>query len=50
MAIYGSVLFAGLLYGLVRDRVRPLSLKVYAILLIPIAVDGLTQMFGLTRR
>ena len=47
VAIYGSVLFAGLLYGLVRDRVRPLSLKVYAILLIPIAVDGLTQMFGL---
>ena len=47
VAIYGSVLFAGLLYGIVRDRVRPLSLKVYAILLIPIAVDGLTQMFGL---
>ena len=47
VAIYGSVLAAGLLYGLVRDRVRPLSLKVYAILLIPIAVDGLTQMFGL---
>ncbi len=49
VAIYGSVLLAGLVYGLVRKRrtVRPLSLKVYALFLIPIAVDGLSQMVGL---
>ena len=49
VAIYGSVLLAGLIYGIVRKRrtVRPLSLKVYALFLIPIAVDGLSQMVGL---
>jgi uncharacterized membrane protein len=47
VAIYGSVLLAGLLYGLVRNRIQPPSLKVFALLLIPIAVDGLTQMVGL---
>ena len=49
IAIYGSVLSAGLVFGALRRtrRIRPLSLKIYALLLIPIAVDGLTQMFGL---
>lgn len=47
VAIYGAVLFGGLVYGLLRTRVQPPSLKLYAILLIPIAVDGLTQMIGL---
>jgi uncharacterized membrane protein len=49
VAIYGSVLLAGLVYGIVRNRriVRPLPLKVYALFLIPIAVDGISQMFGL---
>lgn len=47
VAIYASIFFAGLVYGLIRDRIRPLPLKVYALFLIPIAVDGLTQMFGL---
>jgi uncharacterized membrane protein len=48
VAIYGSVFFAGLLFALVRDRVtvKPPSLKVYALFLIPIAVDGFTQLFG----
>jgi uncharacterized membrane protein len=49
VAIYGSVLLAGLIYGIVRKRrtVRPLSLKVYVLFLIPIAIDGLSQMVGL---
>lgn len=49
VAIYGSILLAGLIYGVVRKRrtVRPLSLKIYALFLIPIAVDGLSQMVGL---
>jgi len=47
IAIYGAVLAAGLLYGLWRRQVRQLSLWVYLLFLIPIAVDGLTQLFGL---
>lgn len=47
IAIYGSIFIAGLIYGVVRERVRPISLKLFLILLIPIAIDGLTQMVGL---
>ena len=47
VAIYGSVFLAGLAYGLLRHRVRGISFKLYLILLIPLAVDGLTQMVGL---
>jgi uncharacterized membrane protein len=36
----------GLLYGLVRYRLRPLPFKIYVLFLIPIAVDGLTQLVG----
>ena len=46
VAIYVSVFVSGLLYALVRKRVRPLSFKVYVLFLIPIAIDGLTQLFG----
>ena len=46
VAIYAGVLVSGLLYGLVRDRLRPLPFKVFVVLCIPIAVDGLTQLFG----
>jgi len=46
IAIYGSVLLAGLIFGVTRRQVRSPSLKVYALFLIPIALDGLTQMFG----
>ncbi len=50
VAIYASVVIAGLLFGLFRlfrRRLKSPSLKVYAIFLIPIAVDGLSQMVGL---
>jgi len=49
IAIYASVSLAGILFALVR-RFRPLrapTLKVYVLFLIPIAVDGLTQLVGL---
>ena len=46
VAIYGSVVAAGLLFGVLRGRVRTIGLKFYLILLIPIALDGLTQLFG----
>lgn len=49
IAIYGSVLLAGLIFGALRNtrRVRAPTIKVYLLFLIPIAVDGLTQLFGL---
>lgn len=47
VAIYGSVVGAGLLFGMLRGRVHTIGLKFYLVLLIPIALDGLTQLFGL---
>jgi len=47
VAIYGSVFLAGLLYGLFGRSQGPLSWKVYVLLLIPMAIDGTTQLFGL---
>jgi uncharacterized membrane protein len=48
IAIYGSVFLAGLAFALIRRRgkLRAPSLKVYLLFLIPIAVDGLTQLVG----
>jgi uncharacterized membrane protein len=48
VAIYGSVFISGLVFAFARKRgkVRAPSLKVYLLFLIPIAVDGLTQLFG----
>ncbi|MFZ4660513.1 MAG: DUF2085 domain-containing protein [Caldilineaceae bacterium] len=47
LAIYGAVLAAGLLYALVCRRMRQLPLWLFLIFLIPIGVDGLTQLVGL---
>lgn len=49
VAIYGAMLAGGLLFGLLRrrGRVPKLSFRVYLLFLIPIAVDGLTQLVGL---
>ena len=51
LAIYGAVLAAGLLYALVRPKgdkgMRQLPLWLFLIFLIPIGVDGLTQLVGL---
>ena len=46
VAIYASVFLTGLLYGAVRHRVRKLPFKIYVLFVIPIAVDGLTQLVG----
>jgi uncharacterized membrane protein len=46
VAIYATVFVTGLLYGLLRNRLRPLPFKIYVLFLIPIAVDGLTQLVG----
>ncbi len=46
-AIYGSVLLGGMLFPLVRRWLKPLPWKLYLLLNIPIAVDGITQLLGL---
>ena len=46
LAIYTSMFLGGLAFALVRDRLRPLPWTVYGILILPMAVDGFTQLFG----
>jgi uncharacterized membrane protein len=49
MAIYGFVLVFGLIYALLRHRVRirPLPVLVFILIgMVPIALDGFSQLFG----
>ena len=46
LAIYGTVFLAGLVYARLRQRVRPLAWPVFLLCLVPIALDGFTQLFG----
>jgi uncharacterized membrane protein len=46
-AIYGGWLVWGLLFGLARNRLRPLSVRGAILLLVPMGVDGLGQLVGL---
>jgi uncharacterized membrane protein len=46
IGIYGSVLLAGLVFALVRHWLKPLPFKFFILCLIPIAVDGLSQLLG----
>ena len=45
LAIYLGLLAVGLLYARQR-QLKPLSFSVYALLILPMAVDGFTQLFG----
>ncbi len=45
-AIYLAVLVAGLAYGRLRHRLPELSLTGYALMILPMALDGFTQLFG----
>ena len=52
VALYGGVLLGGLMYALLRGKVRRLSWRGAALLLVPLLVDGLTHaasdlLFGL---
>ncbi|NLE77049.1 MAG: DUF2085 domain-containing protein, partial [Chloroflexi bacterium] len=47
VAIYGAVLAAGLLFGLLRSRVPILPFRYFLVLCLPMAVDGLGQLVGL---
>lgn len=47
MALYGGLLVGGLVFVLARKRLRPPSLLVYGLCLLPMALDGGTQIFFL---
>jgi uncharacterized membrane protein len=47
LALYGSMVVIGLLFGLVRKRLRPLRLWVFGLLLLPMVIDGGTQLLML---
>lgn len=47
VAIYGSMILAGVAFVLLRGRLGKLSLPLFALFVVPIAVDGLSQLFGL---
>ena len=45
-AMYGSMLLAGMVFGLIRRRLRSIPFVLYLIFLAPLAVDGLAQLLG----
>lgn len=47
IAIYGALFVGGLLFGLLRTRLGPLSLLGYLLCLVPMFIDGATQLIGL---
>jgi len=46
IAIYLAMFLAGMVFALVRHRLQPLSWKGFVVLCVPMAVDGLGQLFG----
>ncbi len=46
VAIYGSIFLSGLIYALLRGRDVRISWKAAALLTVPMAIDGITQMLG----
>jgi uncharacterized membrane protein len=44
VALYTSIVAAGLLFGLLRRHIRPIALKTGGLLLLPILIDGLSHM------
>jgi uncharacterized membrane protein len=46
LAIYLSVLLAGVAFGRLRGRIPELGVIGYGLLIAPMAVDGFTQLFG----
>jgi uncharacterized membrane protein len=47
VATYGTILLAGLVFGLVRRRLKPLPIWAFVLSLVPMGIDGITQLFGL---
>lgn len=47
VATYGAMLLAGVLFGLVKKRLKPLPWLVFVLFLLPMAIDGGLQFIGL---
>ncbi len=47
IAMFMAMLMAGLAFGLLRNQIRPLSIKAFLLLCLPMAVDGFGQLFTL---
>ena len=47
VAIYGTILLAGLLFGTLRRQVSPVSIRGFLLMIVPMAVDGMGQLVGL---
>jgi uncharacterized membrane protein len=47
VAIYGAILVSGLLFGILRKRLKPLPILAWAIFgILPLAIDGGSQLLG----
>ena len=46
VAIYLAVLVSGVAYGRLRQRLPELGIMAYGVLVLPMAFDGFTQLFG----
>lgn len=46
LAIFAALLLGGIAFAPMRGRLRPLTWRGYALLTVPMAVDGLTQLVG----
>lgn len=46
VAIYAAILAGGLVYARLRGRLRPLRMRHYVLFLLPMALDGGTQLPG----
>ena len=46
VAIYGTIFLGGLVYALIRDRLKPLPFQWYVLFLVPIGLDGGLAMLG----
>ena len=47
LAIYGAMFIMGLIFALRNYKLPPLSLKGYLLFVLPMAIDGVTQLIGL---
>lgn len=47
LAIYGSLLLGSVWFRSIRDRLAPLKWQFWLLTMLPMAVDGFTQLFGL---
>jgi uncharacterized membrane protein len=45
-AIYASFLAGGLLFYFIRKRLKPFHIGYYALICLPMAIDGFAQLFG----